>query len=210
MPRPSPRSGEQALPLARVADPAAVHRRPGAGHPALRPRRPRPPPKAIQNRDVWTCRLPDGMAMLGITTDAATIAAMAERIRTAAHDLQAARGGVAAARNGDTDAAHARLQRRRRHRDHPGRPPARRVGRVRPRHPDRRARPARHRPRHPARRGEQPRPARRMPHPRPDRPRHRRLREGVPADGHRPRHRAPARLRPRAPLASAEGRRRGQ
>ena len=97
--------GDEALPLALTLTPprftdaleqVILHFDPDA--PARRK-------KAIQNRDVWTCTLPDGMAMLGIKTDAATIAAMAERIRTAAHDLQAQRGGTAAARNGDTDAA---------------------------------------------------------------------------------------------------------
>jgi hypothetical protein len=45
------------------------------------------------------------MTFLGITTDAATIEAMKRRIISAAKDLQHARGGVAAARAGDPDAA---------------------------------------------------------------------------------------------------------
>ena len=97
--------GEQALPLALTLTPPRftdaleqVILRFDPDAPARRKR-------AIENRDVWTCTLPDGMAMLGIKTDAATVAAMAERIRTAAKDLQTARGGVAAARAGDVDAA---------------------------------------------------------------------------------------------------------
>ncbi len=97
--------GEEALPLALTLTPPRftdaleqVILRFDPDAPARRKR-------AIENRDVWTCTLPDGMAMLGITTDAATVAAMAERIRTAAKDLQAARGGTAAARAGDLDAA---------------------------------------------------------------------------------------------------------
>lgn len=96
--------GEQALPLAEQLTPPRFEDALEQVIIAFDPDAPARRKKAHADRDVWTCRLPDGMAMLGITTDAATVAAMHERIRAAAKDLQAARGGTAAARAGDTDA----------------------------------------------------------------------------------------------------------
>lgn len=97
--------GEQALPLALALTPPRFEdalERVIVRHDPDAPARRK---KAHARRDVWTCRLPDGMAFLGITTDAATVEAMKRRIISAAKDLQRARGGVAAARAGDPDAA---------------------------------------------------------------------------------------------------------
>jgi hypothetical protein len=96
--------GEQALPLAEQLTPPRFEDALEQVIIAFDPDAPARRKKAHADRDVWTCRLPDGMAMLGIKTDAATVAAMHERIRAAAKDLQAARGGTAAARAGDADA----------------------------------------------------------------------------------------------------------
>jgi len=61
--------------------------------------------RARADRDVWSTSLPEGMGMLGITGDAATIAAIARVIGHAAKDLRAQRGGAAAQRAGNADAA---------------------------------------------------------------------------------------------------------
>lgn len=97
--------GEQALPLALTLTPPRFTDALEQVIIRFDPDAPARRRKAIENRDVWTCTLPDGMAMLGIKTDAATITAMHDRITAAAKDLQAARGGAAAARAGDIDAA---------------------------------------------------------------------------------------------------------
>jgi Domain of unknown function (DUF222) len=97
--------GEQALPLARQLTPARFTEALEQVIIAFDPDAPARRKRAYAERDVWTCRLPDGMAFLGIKTDAATVAAMRERIQAAADALHAARGGAAAVRAGDTDAA---------------------------------------------------------------------------------------------------------
>ncbi|MFC6238763.1 DUF222 domain-containing protein [Longivirga aurantiaca] len=97
--------GEQALPLALTLTPPRFTDALEQVILRFDPDAPARRTKAIENRDVWTRRLPDGMAMLGIKTDAATVAAMHDRIRAAAKDLHAARGGAAAVRAGDTDAS---------------------------------------------------------------------------------------------------------
>jgi hypothetical protein len=96
--------GEQALPLALTLTPPRFQDALEQVILRFDPHAPARRKNAMENRDVWTCTLPDGMAMLGIKTDAATIAALHDRIRAAAKDLQTARGGVAA-RAGDVDAA---------------------------------------------------------------------------------------------------------
>jgi len=97
--------GEQALPLAEQLTPPRFTDALEQVNMAFDPDAPARRKKAYSERDVWTCTLPDGMAFLGIKTDAATVAAMRERIQAAADALHAARGGAAAVRAGDTDAA---------------------------------------------------------------------------------------------------------
>jgi hypothetical protein len=97
--------GEQALPLAEQLTPPRFEDALEQVIIAFDPDAPARRKRAHADRDVWTCRLPDGMAFLGITTDAATVAAMHDRIRAAAKDLHAARGGAAAVRAGNPDAS---------------------------------------------------------------------------------------------------------
>ncbi|MGE3810430.1 MAG: DUF222 domain-containing protein [Candidatus Nanopelagicales bacterium] len=97
--------GEQALPLAERLTPPRFTEALEAVIIAFDPDAPARRRQAHAERDVWTCTLPDGMSFLGIKTDASTVAAMYERIRQAADALHAARGGAAAVRRGDADAA---------------------------------------------------------------------------------------------------------
>ncbi len=97
--------GEQALPLAEALTPPRFTEALEAVIIAFDPDAPARRKQAHAERDVWTCTLPDGMSFLGIKTDASTVAAMYERIRQAAGALHAERGGAAAVRRGEADAA---------------------------------------------------------------------------------------------------------